>query len=131
MTHTLITLEPRDLDDLDPARRPGICLVRLQDDDARRKAQKCKFKVVSDPAHFVAESAKVPACAGKGHLVIVPTSAITDYSQRARIAAAIMGAFCVTPRDYSKIEGLAGNPEGHNAHGEIQGEPVNLPLCGV
>ena len=99
-----ITLELRDSDDLDPALRPGICLVRLQDDDARRNAQKCKFKVVSDAVEFVAESAKVPACAGKGHVVIVPTSEITDYSQSARIAAAIMGGFCVTPRDYSRME---------------------------
>jgi hypothetical protein len=99
-----ITLEPRDLDDLDPARQPGICLVRSQDNGARRKAQKCKFKVVSDPVDFVAESAKVPACVGKGHLVILPTSEATDYSQSARIAAAIMGGFCATPRDYEKME---------------------------
>ena len=42
VSHAL-ALEPRDSDDLEPARRPGICLVRFEDEKARRLEQKLKF----------------------------------------------------------------------------------------
>ena len=88
-----------DADDLAPSRRPGICLVRQQDETARRKAQKLKFKCFNDPVEFVAATAKIPASAGKGHIVLLPIDT-TDYSLCAGLAAAIMGAYCATPTDF-------------------------------
>jgi hypothetical protein len=84
---------------LAPARKPGIMLVLLQEEDSRQKAQQWKFKLTSDPLDWVAQVAKVPASTGKGHVVLAPP-VDTDYSVSAMIAAALMGGFYATPRDF-------------------------------
>ena len=91
-------------EDLGPARRPGIMLVRLTDEEALRKAQKLRFQVTSDPVDFVAKVARVPASMQKGHVVLAPP-VDTDYSLCAMIAAALMGCFYATPQDFLKEGG--------------------------
>ena len=51
---------------LAPVRKPGIMLVRLQDEEARRKAQQLRFQLTSDPLDFVAKVVQVPAYMRKG-----------------------------------------------------------------
>ena len=50
---------------LAPARKPGIILARLQDEEAMRKAQQLRFQLTSDPLDFVAKVVQVPACMRK------------------------------------------------------------------
>ncbi len=57
---------------LAPVRKPGIMLVRLQDEEARRKAQQLRFQLTSDPLDFVANVVKVPAFQRKVHVVLAP-----------------------------------------------------------
>ena len=94
------TRQGRD-EHLAPARKPGIMLVRLQDGEARRKAQQLRFQLTSDPLDFVAKVALVPASTRKGHVVLAPP-VDTDYSLSAMIAAALMGGFYATPKDFLK-----------------------------
>ena len=89
-------------EDLEPERTPGIMLVRVQDKKARRKAEKNRFQLISDPLEFVAKAIKVPASMQKGHVVIAPNDYSSDYAVSARIAAAFMGAFVATPTDYDR-----------------------------
>ena len=56
-----------------PPRKPGIMLVRLQDTEARGKAQQLRFNLTSDPLDFVAKVIKVPPSMQKGHVVIADT----------------------------------------------------------
>ncbi len=84
---------------LAPVRKPGIMLVRLQDEEARRKAQQLRFQLTSDPLDFVAKVVQVPAYMRKGHVVLAPL-VDTDFSLSARIAAALMGGFYTTPQDF-------------------------------
>ena len=76
-------------------------LVRLEDEQARRKGQLWRFQLTSDPLDFVAKVAKIPASCKKGHVVIAP-AVDTDFSLSATIAAAFMGCFCTSPRDFLK-----------------------------
>ena len=96
-------MQPRQGRDehLAPVRKPGIMLVRLQDNEARRKAQQLRFHLTSDPLEFVAKVAQVPASKQKGHVVLAPPED-TDYSLSAMMAAAIMGGFYATPQDFVK-----------------------------
>ena len=80
-----------------PTRKAGVMLV--QDWDARRKAQLLRFSLTSDLLDFVAQVIKIPATKKKGHVVIAPL-ADTDYALSARIAAALLGCFYVTPKDF-------------------------------
>ena len=73
-------------------------LVRMQDKAARRKAEKGKFQMISDPLEFVAKVIKVPASMQKGHVVIAPNDDSSDYAVSERIVAAFMGALVVTPK---------------------------------
>ena len=82
-----------------PARKPGIMLVRLQDGEARRRAQQLRFQLTSDPLDLVAKVVLAPASTGKGHVVLAPL-VDTDYSLRATIAAALLGGFYATPQDF-------------------------------
>ncbi len=91
-------LQGRD-EHLAPVRKPGIMLVRLQDEEARRKAQQLRFQLTSDPLDFVAKVVQVPAYMRKGHVVLAPL-VDTDFSLSARIAAALMGGFYTTPQDF-------------------------------
>ena len=84
---------------LAPVLRPGIMLVRWYDEDARRKAQRFRFQVTSDPVDFVAKVAQVPQSKGKGHVVLAPP-ADTDFSVSGAIAAAFLGCFYATPKDF-------------------------------
>ena len=94
----------RDAEDLAPARKAGIMLVRFQDVEARLKAQRLRFTVTSDPVDFVAKVARVPASSGKGHVVLAPLDA-TDYALSSKIAAAVMGGYCATPKDFLNEKG--------------------------
>ena len=57
---------------LAPVLRPGIMIVRWHDEEARRKAQRLRFQVMSDPVDFVAKVARVAQTKGKGHVVLAP-----------------------------------------------------------
>ncbi len=84
---------------LAPVRKPGIMLVRLQDEEAGRKAQQLRFQLTSDPLDFVAKVAQVPVSTRSWHVVLAPL-VDTDFSLSARIAAALMGGFYATPQDF-------------------------------
>ena len=73
--------------------------MRLQDRKARRKAQQLRFQLTSDPLDFVAKVAKVRASTQQGHVVLAPP-VDTDYSLSAMMAAALMGGFYATPKDF-------------------------------
>jgi len=92
-------LEGRDAEDLIPAGRPGIMLVRFCDEAARRKALQLKFKLTEDPVDFVKQVGRVPTSSGKGNVVLAPMET-TDYSLSARIAVALMGGFSATAKDF-------------------------------
>ena len=87
-----------------PTLKAGVMLV--QDWEARRKAQQLNFSVTSDLLDFVAKVIKIPASAKKGHVVLAPF-ADTDYSLSATIAAALMGCFCSTPKDFLRADETA------------------------
>ena len=86
---------------LAPAPAPGIMLVRLRDEDARRKAQRLRFKLVHDPVDFLTLVAKQGrrAARKKGNVVLAPT-ADTDFGVGAQIAAAFTGAFYTAPGSF-------------------------------
>ena len=84
---------------LPPVRKSGIMLVRLQDQEARRKATQLKFHLTSDPVDFVDKVVKAPARHQKVHVVLAAL-VDTDFSLSARIAAALMGGFYATPQDF-------------------------------
>jgi len=86
-----------------PARKPGIMLVPLGDEEARRKAQQLRFQLTSDPLDFVAKVVRVPASTRKGHVVLAPP-VHTDYALSAMMAAALMGCFYATPKDFLRKE---------------------------
>ena len=79
-------------EDLAPARKPGIMLVRTQDEEAMRNAQRMQFQLTIDPVDFVANVVKEPAAKQNGHVVLAPNKN-TDYALIAILAAATMGAF--------------------------------------
>ena len=74
-------------------------LVRRHDEEARRKAQRLRFQVTSDPMDIVAKVDQVPSSKGKGHVVLAPP-ADTDFSVSGMIAVALMGCFYATPKDF-------------------------------
>ena len=55
---------------LPPVRKSGIMLVRVQDQEARRKAQQLKLPLTSAPLDFVDKVVKVPARPQKVHVVL-------------------------------------------------------------
>jgi len=85
--------------------KAGVALVRLEDSNARRKAERLRFNVTGDPLKFVAQVLKVPGSAKKEHVVIAPVGD-SEYSVNAKIAAALLGAFCTTPEEFENAEGL-------------------------
>ena len=76
----------------------GVMLA--QDSDARRKGELLRFQLVSDPLDFVAKVIKIPVAKEKGHVVIAPLADNTDYALCANIAAALLGGFWATPKDF-------------------------------
>jgi len=86
------------------ARSAGIALVRLADWGAREAAARLRFEVTSDPLDFALKVSRSPVSGNKGHLVIA-SLVDTDYSISARIAAALLGAFCTTPKDFLVKDG--------------------------
>ncbi len=66
---------------LAPVRKPGIMLVRLQDEEAGRKAQQLRFQLTSDPLDFVAKVVQVPAYMRKGHVVLAPLVATVFFAE--------------------------------------------------
>ena len=97
-------LQGRDAN-LAAARSVGIALVCLADGDARAAALRLRFEVTRDPLDFVAKVSRSPVLGKKGHLVIAyPVD--TDYFISARIAAALLGAFYTTPKDFLVRDGL-------------------------
>ena len=86
-------------EELTPALKPGVMLVRWEDVGALRKAQQWRFQVASDPLDFVGKVVLIPASARKGHVVLAPL-VDTDYSLSAMMVAAFMGCFFATPRDF-------------------------------
>ena len=87
-----------------PALTLKVGVMLVQDWDARRKAQLLRFALTSDPLDFVAQVIKVLAAKKKGHVVIA-SLADTDYSLSATIAAALLGCFCATPKDFLREDG--------------------------
>ena len=63
---------------LAPVRKPGIMLVRLQDEEAGRKAQQLRLQLTSDPLDFVTKVAQVPASTRSGHVVLAPPPSSTQ-----------------------------------------------------
>ena len=90
----------RDMD-LEPhVPRPGIMLVREEEEEARRKAKRWNFKcLTSDPVVFVDKVAGTPKSKGKGHVVLAPFVE-TDFGFCAQIAAGFMGAFFADPKNF-------------------------------
>ena len=86
-------------EELTLALKPGIMLVRLEDEDVSRKARLRRFQLTSDPLDFVRKVALIPTSARKGHVVIAPP-VDTDYSLSAMLVAALMGCFFATPPDF-------------------------------
>ena len=86
-------------EDLAAPLKPGIMLVRFEDEEARQKARQWQFHSKSDPVEFVAKVARVPVSARKGHVVLAP-AVDTDYALSAKIVAALMGCFFATPKDF-------------------------------
>ena len=93
-------------EELAPARKPGVMLVRFQDEEARLKAHHMQFQLTSDPLDFVAQVVKDSAAKEKGHVVLSPLEN-TDYALSAMLAAATMGAFHATPEDFVKDDDKA------------------------
>jgi len=97
---------PVDRDaDLATARAPGLMLVRLGSEDARRKAQRLRFNIVNDPVDFFACMAKQSRSGkrAKGNVVLVDTAdAQTDFGVAAKIAAVFTGAFFATPGEFAR-----------------------------
>ena len=91
--------------DLVSARLPGLMLARMGDAEARRKAQRLKFKLVHDPVDFVAQLVKEnrQIARKKANVVLAAKAdARTDYGICAQIAAAFTGAFFTTPTDFAQ-----------------------------
>ena len=91
--------------DLVSARLPGLMLARMGDAEARRKAQRLKFKLVHDPVDFVAQLVKEnrKIARKKANVVLAAKAdARTDYGICAQIAAAFTGAFFTTPTDFAQ-----------------------------
>ena len=85
------------------APKPGLMLVRLGDQEARRKAQRLHFQLVDDPVDFLGRWAKQDrkAARERGNVVLAATAdAATDFGIAAQIAAAFVGAFFTTPIDF-------------------------------
>ena len=99
---------PADRDaDLLTANAPGLMLVPLGCDKARRKAQRLRFHLVNDPVDFLACVAKQNSRGTrkrkKGNVVLVDTAdALTDFGVAAKIAAVFTGAFFTTPDDFAR-----------------------------
>ena len=71
------------------------------------RLRRLNFRVANDPVEFARlvsrVRARAPTC---GHLALVPNGVRTDFSLSARLAAALLGAYKVTPTDYDS-RGLA------------------------
>ena len=84
---------------------PGLMLVRLGDQEARRKAQRLRFQLVHDPVDFLGRLAKQDrkAARKRGNVVLAaPADPATDFGIAAQIAAAFVGAFFTTPIDFAR-----------------------------
>ena len=93
------------------ARPPGLRLVRLADQEARRKAQRLRFQLVHDPVDFLARLAKQDRkAARKSDNVVLAATAdtVTDFGIAAQIAAAFTGAFYTTPTDFARQDSPQG-----------------------
>ena len=104
------------------APRPGLMLVRLGDQEARRKAQRLRFQLVHDPVDFLARLAKQDRKAARksGNVVLAATAdTATDFGIAAKIAAAFVGAFFTTPIEFAR----QGSPRGIQAHRESRRIP--------
>ena len=86
-------------------------LVRLGDQEARRKAQRLRFQLVHDPVDFLARLAKQDRKAARksGNVVLAATAdTATDFGIAAQIAAAFAGAFFTTPIDFARQDSPRG-----------------------
>ena len=86
-------------------------LVRLGDQEARRKAQRLRFQLVHDPVDFLTRLAKQDRKAARksGHVVLAATADTgTDFGIAAQIAAAFTGAFHTTPTDFARQDSPQG-----------------------
>ena len=93
------------------APRPGLMLVRLGNEEARRKAQRLRFQLVHDPVDFLARLAKQDRKAARksGNVVLAATAdTATDFGIAAQIAAAFTGAFFTTPIDFARQDSPRG-----------------------
>ena len=79
--------------------KAGIMLVRLEDKAAMSVGLRLRFALTRDPLEFVAKAIKVAASTKKGHVVIAPLED-TDFALSAAFAAALLGTFSATPRDF-------------------------------
>ena len=80
-------------------------LVRLGDQEARRKAQRLRFQLVHDPVDFLRRLAQQDRNAARksGNVVLAATAdTATDFGIAAQIAAAFVGAFFTTPIDFAR-----------------------------
>ena len=54
--------------------------------------------MVADPVDFVQKVSRVAS--EKGNVVLTPPAADTDYALSSAVVAALLGCFCVAPRDF-------------------------------
>ena len=94
-----------------PRAPPGLMLVRLADEQARRKAQRLGFRLFHDPVDFLACLVKQDrkAALKKGRVVLAATTDTgTDFDIAAQIVAVFIGAFYTTPREFAQQESPRG-----------------------
>ena len=99
----------RDADLATAPPRSGIMLVRMRDQEARRKARRLSLKLVRDPLEFLGRLGKqnTKAARERGNVVLV-AAADSDFAIAAQIAAAFVGAFFTTPIDFSRQDSPRG-----------------------
>ena len=85
--------------DEQPTLRAGIILAPGDYKHAREKAFRMRFHAVHDPKDFVDRVLRATD-PGKGHVVLAPTPAETDYAVCAQIVAAFMGSFFTTAEKF-------------------------------
>ena len=82
--------------------KPGCLLLRRDDELELQRARRLKFTPFHDPVEFVTRVARRPhGSCGIGHVVVAPPTP-TDFGVCGQFAAALMGCFYTTARNFRK-----------------------------
>ncbi len=80
---------------------PGVALVRVRDQQALARLRQQCFRVSHDPVDFVKLVLDCRARAPKrGHVVLAPPMAVSDYTMAARLVASLLGTYQADPTAY-------------------------------